>query len=101
MSTPSPDLLVEQRLALRQRLLAQRQLLAEQLAPKPARSGDYPRSMTMRLLTGHPALANQLLVEGASVVLGVRLVRSLTRSATLVRLVGAIWSRRRQGAASK
>lgn len=95
MSTPSPDLLVEERLALQQRLLAKRQLLAQQLAPKPARSGDYPRSVTMRFLTGHPALANQLLFEGASLVLGVRLVRSLTRSVTLVRLVSAIWWRRR------
>lgn len=95
MSTPTPDELVEQRLALRQRLLAQRQLLAKQLAPTSARTGDYPRSMTMRLLTGHPALTNQLLAEGASLVLGMRLARSLTRSAALIRLVGAIWSRRR------
>jgi hypothetical protein len=54
--------LVEQRLSLRRRLQAQRQLIAQQLGQESGMSGSYPRSRTMRFLTHQPALIIRLLV---------------------------------------
>jgi hypothetical protein len=62
MTTDTMIPLTEQRLALRRRLLVQRQQIAQQLGPKSETSGSYPRSMTMRFLMQRPALAARMLV---------------------------------------
>jgi hypothetical protein len=70
--------LVEQRQTLRQQLLAQRQLIATQLDSE-AQSGSYPRSMTMRFLTGKSAVGGKL-VKSAATLLGMSVVKSLAVS---------------------
>lgn len=67
--------LAEQRQVLRQRLLAQRQLIAHQLGATPAVDGGYPRSMTMRFLIRRPALAARLLAGLATLLVGARFFR--------------------------
>ncbi|PJA39979.1 MAG: hypothetical protein CO182_08560 [Lysobacterales bacterium CG_4_9_14_3_um_filter_62_6] len=85
---PSTELtLLEQRLALRQRLQAQRQQIAQQLSPAQARHSGYPRSMTMRFFTQQPALVARLLAQAAVVVLGVRYFKSLTTALALAKLL--------------
>lgn len=65
----TPDLsLIEQRQSLRERLQAQRQVIAEQLGPESAMPGSYPRSRTMRFLTQQPALIIRLLIGLASLL---------------------------------
>jgi hypothetical protein len=68
--------LAEQRLALRQRLQAQREEIVRRLGPAPAIDGGYPRSMTMRLLVRRPDLAAGLLAGLASLLVGRRVFRS-------------------------
>jgi hypothetical protein len=68
--------LTEQRLALRQRLQAQRAEIVRRLGPAPAIGGDYPRSTTMRLLIRRPDLAAGLLAGLASLLVGKRFFRS-------------------------
>ena len=49
--------LAERRRIIRGELLAQRELIAEQLQPASHANTAYPRSMTMRFLTEHSTLA--------------------------------------------
>ena len=70
--------LIEQRQALCQQLLAQRQLIAMQLDLN-AIQPSYPRSTTMRFLTRNSVLGNALLMNIAT-LLGVRVVKSLSAS---------------------
>ena len=58
--------LVEQRIALRVQLRAQREELAGQLAESKA-GERFPRSITMRLLLRHPGLAGRTLALVAGV----------------------------------
>jgi hypothetical protein len=62
MSSITDIPLVEQRLSLRRRLQAQRQVIAQQLGQESGMNGNYPRSRTMRFLTQQPALIIRLLV---------------------------------------
>ena len=62
MSSITDTPLVEQRLSLRRRLQAQRQVIARQLGQESGMNGSYPRSRTMRFLTQQPALIIRLLV---------------------------------------
>lgn len=78
---------VEQRLALRRELAAQRQLIAYQLGPSSGITGSFPRSMTMRLVTRQPALAAKLLVGIATFLVGVRIFGSITTALTVARIV--------------
>ena len=80
----------DQRRLLRARLLAQRRIIARQLGPEPARDDHYPRSRTMRFLTRRPALAATLLAELATMLLGARLLRGVTRAMAVARLVRSI-----------
>jgi hypothetical protein len=74
---PTADVsLAEQRVALRQRLQAQREEIARRLGPLPATDGGYPRSVTMRFLVKRPALAGQLLAGLATMLVGKRVFRS-------------------------
>ncbi len=62
MSLIAANSIAEQRLMLRRRLLAQRELIALQLGPASGMSSGFPRSMTMRVLTRRPDLAVRLLL---------------------------------------
>lgn len=66
MSAGSPSSLAEQRLALRGQLRAQRLDVAMQLFASRVR-GDFPRSVTMRVLMRQPELVGRLvaLIAGA------------------------------------
>jgi hypothetical protein len=71
MSSPISNLLDEQRRLLRERIRAQRELIAEQLGPPPKKAnGAYPRSKLMRFLTRRPAVAVTVLAELAALVAG-------------------------------
>ena len=51
---------LEQRQALRRRLFLQRLRIGHLLTPQVAADNQFPRSMTMRLLTQRPAVAMRL-----------------------------------------
>jgi hypothetical protein len=70
MSSITDTPLVEQRLSLRRRLQAQRQVIAQQLGQESGMNGSYPRSRTMRFLTltQQPALVIRLLVGLATLL---------------------------------
>jgi hypothetical protein len=67
VSSTAADSLVERRQSLRRRLQAQRRVIAQQLEPESAMS--YPRSRTMRFLTGQPAALIVRLLVGFATVL--------------------------------
>jgi len=81
--------LVAQRQALREKLLAQRQLIANQLDHTTEVDNSYPRSKTMRFLTRRPALAVALLTGLAALLGGARSVKSLTAILAVARIVGS------------
>jgi hypothetical protein len=87
--TPQPDVPIEQqRQALRERIRAQRGLIAEQLGPPPdAGDGSYPRSKTMRFLTRSPAMAVTVLAELAALVAGTRHAKAATAVMAISRIV--------------
>ena len=87
--------LLEQRQALRQQLQTQRQLIKRQIEPQS--SGSYPRSMTLHLLLGQPALIAGLLAGLATLLVGGRFVKSVTTALVLARAVRAAASSRRHG----
>jgi len=79
--------LAEQRLALREQIRAQRQLLAERLDPPADDRQSYPRSNIMRFLTKRPELSVTLLAELASLLLGARHAKSIAAVMTIARIV--------------
>jgi hypothetical protein len=87
--TPLADVtLVAQRQTLRERMLAQRQAIAEQMDAAPEVNNGFPRSKTMRFLTGRPGgLALALLTEFAALVVGARYFRSMTAVRAVARIV--------------
>ncbi|HXV39722.1 MAG TPA: hypothetical protein VD701_02010 [Steroidobacteraceae bacterium] len=88
--TPRQDMpLVEQRQAVRLRMQAQRELIADRLGPAPVRSEGGPRSMTMRFLTRRPGLLARLLAGLATLVVGLRYYKTLKRALALGRAVRA------------
>ena len=76
--------LVEQRLALRGQLQAQRQDIAERLFAAKAR-GQFPRSITMRLLVRRPELAGLFL----TLVAGKRLAAPVSALLLAARALGS------------
>lgn len=69
--------LTEQRLALRGHLQTQRRILISRFNPPPvAAAASFPRSMTMRMLSGKSTMVMLVLAE----VLPLLLVRFITRS---------------------
>lgn len=82
--------LIQQREMLRQRLQAQREQLAEQLQPSKEIADSYPRSMTMRFLTQQPELATRLLTGLATLFLGARLLKSMTATLALMRVLRSV-----------
>jgi len=86
--TPQVDVPIEQqRQALRERIQAQRSLIAEQLGPPPEADGSYPRSKTMRFLTHSPAMAVTVLAELAALVAGTRHAKAATAVMAISRIV--------------
>ncbi|MBX3703033.1 MAG: hypothetical protein KF822_04610 [Steroidobacteraceae bacterium] len=79
--------LAEQRLVLRLRMRAQRELIARRLGPPPVRTDGGPRSMTMRFLTRRPGLMAGLLAGLATLVVGLRYYKSVRRALALARAV--------------
>lgn len=79
--------LAEQRLALREKIRAQRQLIAEQLDPTSDEQRSYPRSNIMRFLTKRPGLSVTLLAEFAALLLGARYAKSMAAFMAVARIV--------------
>ncbi len=69
---------------LRMQMQAQRALIAAQIDASSAQRNGYPRSLIMRFLARRPALATRLLVELGTVLLGTRMIRSLTAARSLI-----------------
>ena len=87
MSSQIGNPLEEQRRALRERIRAQRELIAEQLGPPPKKAdGAYPRSKLMRFLTRRPAVAVTVLAELAGLVAGSRHAKAATAVTALSRI---------------
>ena len=86
MTDKSEVALSAQRVLIREQLHAQRQRIAEQLAPTitAAARGHYPRSVTMRVLSRRPV---PLLVRSVALVAGARLAGSVTGILVLVNLL--------------
>jgi len=95
MTTPTTRSLDEQRLELRQRLLAQREQIARQLQPASQAINRYPRSKTMRLLTRWQALPIGVVAGAARFLPGGRLVASVVTAITLAQIVRGLRSARR------
>lgn len=96
MTTPTTRTLDEQRLELRQQLLAQREQIERQLQPAPQATNHYPRSRTMRFLTRWQALPTGVVVGAARFLPGGRLAASLVTAITLAQAVRGHRSVRRR-----
>lgn len=96
MNTRSTIPLAKQRQLLRQQLLAQRQLIAEQLDLAPVAKNGYPRSMTMRFLTQRPALIAKLLTGITTLLVGARMIKSIGAALVLARVVRSVARTRQQ-----
>ncbi len=79
--------LTEQRRLIREKMRAQRELIADQIGPEPEADGGYPRSRTMRFLSSKPGLAVTVLAELASLLVGARYARTVTAAMALARIV--------------
>ena len=101
MTPPAELPLVEQRRMLREKMRAQRQLIAEQLGPAPDANGSYPRSKTMRFLTRQSGLAVTLLAEGAALLVGARFARSMRAVTAMARIARAASTGRSNGSAAR
>ena len=69
MSSITEISLLQQRESLCRRLQAQPQVIAKQLGPESGMNGSYPRSRTMRFLTGQPAALIVRLLVGFATLL--------------------------------
>lgn len=90
MSTHRNIPLAEQRQLLRRQLLAQRQLIAQQIAHAPGAKNGYPRSMTMRLLTQRPALVIKLITSITTLLVGARLISAISTTLSLAKVVQSV-----------
>lgn len=80
--------LAGQRRALRQKMRSQRQLIAHRIDPGPAISNsEFPRSMTMRFLLRRRVLVARVLLELLTVLMGARLLKSVTTALLLARVL--------------
>lgn len=86
MTSPTNRTLDEQRRALRQQLLAQREHIASQLQPAHS-SNQFPRSRTMRFLTRWPALPTGVVAGAASLLTSGRLAASVVTAVTLAQAI--------------
>ncbi len=79
--------LLEQRRKLRDRLVVQRKVIAQQLDPTSGVDGVYPRSMTMRFLTQHSTLAGSVFAGAATLLVGARYFKSMATTLTMFKVV--------------
>ena len=93
MKTSSASL-PEQQQALRQRMHMQRALIAQLMQPIEPAPGDFPRSLTMRFFSEHPGLAPRLLAQAATLVVGGRLLRTVSMALLLGRVVRSLTNQR-------
>ena len=74
--------LAAKRLGLQAKMAEQRLLIGQLIAPEAADdnelNGQFPRSKTMRLITRHPAGTLQVVTKVGMLLLGGRMVRSIT-----------------------
>jgi len=87
--------LLEKRQILRGELIAQREVIAEQLDPTSKANTVYPRSMTMRFLTEHSTLAGGVLAGVATLLIGARYYKSIAGALTMFKVVRSVASRLR------
>ena len=90
MNTHSTTPLADQRLILRQQLLAQRQVIAEKMGQASSPKNGYPRSMTMRFLTERPALIVNLLTGLATLLVGRRLIKTISAALIVAKIVQSV-----------
>lgn len=96
MSTPTSLARQEQRQALRRRLFLQRLRIGHLLAPQTSDGGQFPRSMTMRLLTQHPAAAMRVATQAALMLFGPRFISTLSGALLLAKLLRSTTTEQRQ-----
>jgi len=79
----------EQRRLLREKIHAQRQVIAQELGPEPQDNGNggYPRSSIMRFLTKRPGMSVTVISELAALALGTRHAKAVTAALALSRIV--------------
>jgi hypothetical protein len=77
----------EQRLALRQKLQAQRVLIQRQLEPAPAASNAYPRSNIMRFFAERPGLVKKLAFEFSALLVGGRFIKSMSKAVGFAKIL--------------
>ena len=84
--------LAEQRLELRQKMAEQRQHISHLVDPDSGAEANnqFPRSMTMRLITQHPAGTLQVVSKIALLLLGTRTIRSLSTVLMVSKIVRSI-----------
>lgn len=70
-------------LAIRHQLRAQREVIAEQLAPVAGAQNRFPRSLTMRLLIHRPDLLSRLVAP----IVGTRLAGSASKIFSVLHLL--------------
>lgn len=68
----------ERQAALQQRMRLQRTLISRQLQPLEPVAQRLPRSLTMQFLRRHPGLASQLLNQGITLLVGGRMLRTVS-----------------------
>lgn len=84
MSTQKASTLAEQRAELRQKISAQRRVIALRIdPPESAAPRAYPRSRTMQFLTQRSGL----LLQVAAAVLGRRAIGSITKSLAVAKVL--------------
>jgi hypothetical protein len=93
MSPPSKGSLLIRRRMLSRQLLAQRQLIVQQLGSVPEPHSGYPRSKTLRFLTRQPILAAGVLAALATLLMGMRFFRAVPAAIAVTRLLSSVAGR--------
>ncbi len=75
------------RQVLRQKMRAQRQLIAAQMGPDSDGRPAFPRSNTMRFFYERPGLASKIAIELASVLVGARIIKSLGKTVGFAKII--------------
>lgn len=73
--------------ALRQKMQAQRQLIAAKMGPDSDGRPVFPRSNTMRFFYDRPGLASKIAIELASVLVGARIIKSLGKTVGFAKII--------------
>ncbi len=89
MTTPDTSL-AAQRLALRSQLVEQRQRISNVLGPAPEANNEFPRSITMRLITQNPDVALKVVSQVGMLLFGSRIFRSLNNALAVSKVVRSV-----------